>query len=214
MRVFKPLFILPLSLFLLSALNSSAMAAATETKAKAPAKIDLNSATEEQLKELPGVGDVFAKKIVSNRPYKSVSELSKAGLSENQIAKISPHATVKRSAMKSAIDRRKEAADKRKEAATAKRSGTRPTETSAAPKAAPSRSSAAEKPAATARKESSSEPSNGTTSPAAGSSDRVWLNTDSNVYHRSGDYWYGKTKSGKFVTEEEAKAAGAHESMH
>jgi len=35
----------------------------------------------------------------------------------------------------------------------------------------------------------------------------VWVNTDSKVYHKSGR-WYGKTKSGKFMTENEAKAAG------
>jgi len=35
----------------------------------------------------------------------------------------------------------------------------------------------------------------------------VWVNTDSKVYHKSGR-WYGKTKSGKFMTEAEAQAAG------
>jgi hypothetical protein len=42
---------------------------------------------------------------------------------------------------------------------------------------------------------------------AAQSSGKVWVNTDSGVYHKSGR-WYGKTKSGKFMTEDEAKAAG------
>jgi len=35
----------------------------------------------------------------------------------------------------------------------------------------------------------------------------VWVNTDSGVYHKSGR-WYGKTKSGKFMSEADAKAAG------
>jgi hypothetical protein len=35
----------------------------------------------------------------------------------------------------------------------------------------------------------------------------VWVNTESNVYHKGGR-WYGKTKSGKFMTESQAKAAG------
>lgn len=35
----------------------------------------------------------------------------------------------------------------------------------------------------------------------------MWANTDSKVYHKSGR-WYGKTKTGKFMTEDEAKAAG------
>jgi hypothetical protein len=36
---------------------------------------------------------------------------------------------------------------------------------------------------------------------------KVWVNLESKVYHKSGR-WYGKTKSGKFMTEDEAKAAG------
>ncbi len=42
---------------------------------------------------------------------------------------------------------------------------------------------------------------------AAKASGKVWVNTDSGVYHKSGR-WYGKTKAGKFMTEAEAKAAG------
>jgi len=42
---------------------------------------------------------------------------------------------------------------------------------------------------------------------AAKTSGKVWVNLDSKVYHKSGR-WYGKTKSGKFMTEDEAKAAG------
>jgi len=36
---------------------------------------------------------------------------------------------------------------------------------------------------------------------------KVWVNTNSGVYHKGGR-WYGKTKEGKFMTESEAKAAG------
>ena len=42
---------------------------------------------------------------------------------------------------------------------------------------------------------------------SAKSAGKVWVNLDSKVYHKSGR-WYGKTKSGKFMTEDEAKAAG------
>jgi hypothetical protein len=41
----------------------------------------------------------------------------------------------------------------------------------------------------------------------AKTSGKVWVNLDSKVYHKSGR-WYGKTKSGKFMSEDEAKAAG------
>ena len=35
----------------------------------------------------------------------------------------------------------------------------------------------------------------------------VWVNTSTKVYHKSGRY-YGKTKQGKFMTEEDAQKAG------
>ena len=50
-----------------------------------------------------------------------------------------------------------------------------------------------------------------TTTPApGGGADKVWLNTASNVYHCAGSRYYGKTKTGAYMTEAEAKAKGAH----
>lgn len=42
----------------------------------------------------------------------------------------------------------------------------------------------------------------------------VWVNTESGVHHREGDRWYGKTKDGKFMKEEDAKKAGYQEAKH
>lgn len=36
----------------------------------------------------------------------------------------------------------------------------------------------------------------------------VWVNTDSKVYHKAGSAYYGKTKQGKWMTEQEATKAG------
>jgi hypothetical protein len=42
---------------------------------------------------------------------------------------------------------------------------------------------------------------------AAKASHKVWVNLDTGIYHKGGR-WYGKTKNGKFMTEDEAKKAG------
>jgi len=36
---------------------------------------------------------------------------------------------------------------------------------------------------------------------------KVWVNLDTGIYHKAGR-WYGKTKNGQFMTEDEAKKAG------
>ena len=32
----------------------------------------------------------------------------------------------------------------------------------------------------------------------------VWVTTDTKIYHKQGDRWYGNTKHGQYMTEEEA----------
>ena len=53
----------------------------TKTKTKAataavkPAQVDINSATEAELRAVPGVGDTYAAKIIAGRPYANKSQL-------------------------------------------------------------------------------------------------------------------------------------------
>jgi len=47
------------------------------------------------------------------------------------------------------------------------------------------------------------------TAAPGGGPNLVWVNTDSNVYHCYGTQYYGKTKQGKYESEQQAQQAGA-----
>lgn len=49
-------------------------------QAKSGELLDLNSATAEQLMELPGIGEAYSAKIIKNRPYRRKDELVQKGL--------------------------------------------------------------------------------------------------------------------------------------
>jgi len=50
------------------------------TKAPAAKLIDINSATVEQLKTLPGINDPYAQKIVEGRPYRVKTDLARKNI--------------------------------------------------------------------------------------------------------------------------------------
>jgi hypothetical protein len=99
-------------------------------------------------------------------------------------------------------------ADTSASAAPAKTTKTASTAPAAASTPAPAAPAAA--PAAPAHAPKTSSNMANTTAAPGGGPGMVWVNTPTNVYHCSGSRYYGKTKEGKYMTEAQAKAAGAH----
>ena len=62
---------------------------ASDTSSKTSGKLDLNTATKDQLTSLPGITDADAQKIVDGRPYRAKNQLlSKGIISKDEYAKI------------------------------------------------------------------------------------------------------------------------------
>jgi DNA uptake protein ComE-like DNA-binding protein len=187
-------------------------APAAPPAASTGARVDVNTATEPELIALPGVGAATAKKIIAGRPYSSVDDLARAGLSARVIAQIQPLVTAGRRTRAAA-------------SASAPPPVTEPPPTAApAPQPAPTRR-ASRRAAPPSEAPAPMAPTTAATpapAPAPEAAPRevgaparpgmVWVNSETKVFHRAGDRWYGRTKKGEYMTEADALKAGYRES--
>ena len=173
--------------------DSNSSAKASDADRRPEGKVDINSASEQELESLPGVGPATAKKIIAGRPYSSKTELKQAGIPPNTLDKIYPLV----------VAHRANASTNENEST----SPTRPTEPT-------TRNETSGRGTPQSDRDTEEEPPRTTTAQTPPEKGMVWVNTDSGILHREGDQWYGKTKSGKFMTEDEALKAGYRESKH
>ncbi len=208
----------------------------TVAAAEAPAKpavaekkgpLNLNTATLDELKELPGIADTYAQKIIAGRPYKSVADLSKAGIPAATVEKINglvtvaQHRTMHRVAKPVVPDAKSTLLDLNTatKAQLQELPGVGASYARKIIAARPYKSvdelTKSGIPAAIVDKISSlvrvgSEPAADSESPAAAAPEKgmVWVNLESKIYHKEGSRWYGKTKSGKYMSEADAIKEG------
>lgn len=74
-QVFALLLAVTLFAGMAVAQNSTGKGGGNQGAGSASSLLDINSATKDQLAQLPGIGDVYSQKIIDGRPYKAKTDL-------------------------------------------------------------------------------------------------------------------------------------------
>ena len=85
MRLFRRIFVLvvfaAMPLVAASGRALAPFAGRAMTGSPAPAELlDINTASKDQLKTLPGIGDAYADRIIKGRPYAAKTQLTQKGI--------------------------------------------------------------------------------------------------------------------------------------
>jgi competence protein ComEA len=185
------------------------------------ALVNLNKASETELEAVSGIGPSYARKIIQGRPYKSIDDLSKAGIPAATISKIRPLVTISDAAASHTtvakpvtpdttpdlLDVNKATAEQLQEVPGIGEAYSKKIVDNRPYKSIDDLSKAGI-PAAILEKVKSHLTVGGTTAAAPPAKGMVWVNLETKLYHNENSRWYGKTKSGKYMTEAEAEKAG------
>ncbi|MGA7217738.1 MAG: helix-hairpin-helix domain-containing protein [Candidatus Sulfotelmatobacter sp.] len=74
-KIFARMLPLLLACLMAAVLTPTASNAVAAPQASAANKLDINTATADQLKALPGIGDAYSQKIIAGRPYRTKLDL-------------------------------------------------------------------------------------------------------------------------------------------